>query len=183
MHQFLTRSINRLVMGSFVFVLLLPLGFIISSLSQHSWDSAQKELKEKHLLIAKNMANPVSLYFSSYQQTLDTFVESTNLSTKSIQGIKTLTDGLVNSRDNFVAISFLSIEDGSSIASISTASTDRCAWKVSSDTSNCPNSACRARAPWNATSLACWPATHASFRRRMMIQRKGMTARCANWDC
>ncbi len=105
-------------MGSFVFVLLLPLGFIISSLSQHSWDSAQNELKEKHLLIAKNMTQPVSLYFSSYQKTLDTFVESTNLSTKNINGIKTLMDGLVNKLDNYVAISFLSIEDGSSVVSV-----------------------------------------------------------------
>ena len=118
MHQLVTRSISRLVMGSFVFVLLLPLGFIISSLSQHSWDSAQVELKEKHLLLAKNMAQPVNLYFSSYQQTLNTFVESTNLSTKNIEGIKTLTDGFVNTLDNFVAISFLSIEDGSSIVSV-----------------------------------------------------------------
>ncbi len=105
-------------MASFVFVLLLPLGFIISSLSQHSWDSAQAELKEKHLLIAKNMAQPVSLYFSSYQQTLDTFVNSTNLSTKNIEGIKTLTDRFVNNLDNFVAISFLSVEGSASIVSV-----------------------------------------------------------------
>ncbi|TCJ89124.1 sensor domain-containing diguanylate cyclase [Cocleimonas flava] len=118
MHQFLTRSINRLVMGSFVFVLLLPLGFIISSLSQHSWDSAQNELKEKHLLIAKNMTLPVSQYFSSYQKNLNTFVNSTNLSTKNINGIKALTDKYVNTLDNFVAISFLSIEDGSSVVSV-----------------------------------------------------------------
>ena len=64
MHQFFTQSISRLVMGSFVFVLLLPLGFIISSLSQHSWDNAQREMTDKHLLIAKGMEEPVSLYFS-----------------------------------------------------------------------------------------------------------------------
>lgn len=118
MHQFITQSISRLVMGSFVFVLLLPLGFIISSLSQHSWDGAQKELQEKHLLIAKNLEEPVKLYFSSYQQSLKVFVDATNLSTKNSNGIKTLMDSYVNSLDNTVAMSFLSIEDGSSVISI-----------------------------------------------------------------
>jgi diguanylate cyclase (GGDEF)-like protein len=118
MHHFITQSISRLVMGSFVFVLLLPLGFIISNLSQHSWESAQKELQEKHLLIAKSLVEPVNLYFSSYQQSLKVFVDSSNLSTKSANGIKSLTDTFVNTLDNIVAVSFLSIEDGSSVISI-----------------------------------------------------------------
>ncbi len=118
MHQFITQSISRLVMGSFVFVLLLPLGFIISSLSQHSWDNAQKEMQDKHLLIAKSLEEPVSLYFSSYQDSLKTFVDSSNLSTKNDDGIKILADRFVNSLENIVSVSFLSIEDGSSVISI-----------------------------------------------------------------
>ena len=116
MHQFFTQSISRLVMGSFVFVLLLPLGFIIFSLSQHSWDNAQREMTDKHLLIAKGLEEPVSLYFSSYQQSVKIFVDSSNLATKNNDGIKVLIDRFVNSLDNTVAISFLSIEDGSSVA-------------------------------------------------------------------
>ncbi len=118
MYQFLTHSISRLVIGSFVFVLLLPLGFILFSLTQHSWSSAQNELKEKHLLLAKNMTQPVSLYFSSYQKNLDTFIKTTNLSSKTLDEIKVQTDDFVNALENFVAISFLSIEDGSSIVSV-----------------------------------------------------------------
>ena len=118
MHQFFTQSISRLVMGSFVFVLLLPLGFIISSLSQHSWDNAQREMTDKHLLIAKGLEEPVGLYFSSYQNSLKVFVDSSNLSTKNNDGIHLLIDRFVNSLDNTVAISFLSIVDGSSVISI-----------------------------------------------------------------
>lgn len=105
-------------MGSFVFVLLLPLGFIIFSLSQHSWDNAQREMTDKHLLIAKGLEEPVSLYFSSFQQSVKIFVDSSNLATKNNDGIKVLIDRFVNSLDNTVAISFLSIEDGSSVLAI-----------------------------------------------------------------
>ena len=68
MKNFFTHSISRMVMASFVFVLLLPLGFIISFLNQHSWDSAEKEMQEKHLLIAQGMEKPILQYIDKYEK-------------------------------------------------------------------------------------------------------------------
>jgi len=87
-------------MASFVFVLLLPLGFIISYLNQHSWDSAKQELQEKHLLIAKSMEKPILQYVDTYQKALQVFLESTEFSSANEFELKSLMNDFVNSLDN-----------------------------------------------------------------------------------
>mgnify|MGYP000569032097 CR=1 FL=1 len=76
MKGFFTQSISRMVMASFVFVLLLPLGFIISYLNQHSWDIAKEELQDKHLLLADSMEAPILQYINTYNKALDVFLDS-----------------------------------------------------------------------------------------------------------
>jgi len=78
-------------MASFVFVLLLPLGFIISYLNTHSWDIAEQELQEKHLLIAKGLEKPE---------------------------IKPLMNSLVNTLDNVSSVSYTSLITGKTSISI-----------------------------------------------------------------
>jgi diguanylate cyclase (GGDEF)-like protein len=57
-------------MASFVFVLLLPIGFFISSLFENSWEKAQQNMLQKHELIASAMVEPISLFITSRQHSL-----------------------------------------------------------------------------------------------------------------
>ena len=86
--NFFTQSISRMVMASFVFVLLLPLGFIISYLNLHSWEIAEQELQEKHLLLAKGLEKPILQYIDSYDNSIDVFLDSTKFATKNEDSFK-----------------------------------------------------------------------------------------------
>ncbi|MGK0271970.1 MAG: diguanylate cyclase (GGDEF)-like protein [Cocleimonas sp.] len=105
-------------MASFAFVLLLPLGFIISYLNQHSWTIAQSELQEKHLMLAKSMEVPILQYVDTYKKSLNVFLDSTNFATKNSNEIKPLIHTFVNSLDNLSSISYTSINTGKTLISI-----------------------------------------------------------------
>ncbi|PWQ98128.1 sensor domain-containing diguanylate cyclase [Leucothrix arctica] len=65
---FLETSITRLVIASFIFVLLLPIGFFVYSLSQNSWQQVEHSMLERHRLISTSLVEPFTLYISSKQQ-------------------------------------------------------------------------------------------------------------------
>jgi diguanylate cyclase (GGDEF)-like protein len=67
---FIDGSIKRSIMASFIFVLLLPIGFFIYSLSENSWEQAQQNMLQKHELIALAMVEPISLFITSRQHAL-----------------------------------------------------------------------------------------------------------------
>ena len=118
MSNFFTQSISRMVMASFVFVLLLPLGFIISYLNQHSWKSAQQELQEKHLLIAKSMEKPILQYVETYQKALQVFLDTSKFSSTTEPELKPLMSSFVNSIDNVSSVSYSSVSTGKTYISI-----------------------------------------------------------------
>lgn len=112
MKSFFTQSISRMVMASFVFVLLLPLGFIISYLNQHSWSIAKQELQEKHLLISKGLEQPILQHINTYQKSLEVFLESTNFSSRNDNELRSLVGKLTNSLNNISSVSFISSRTG-----------------------------------------------------------------------
>lgn len=118
MKSFFTQSIGRMVMASFVFVLLLPLGFIISYLNQHSWDIAKQELQEKHLLIAKSMEKPILQYIDTYQKSLQVFLDTSKFSNTIEAEIKPLMSNFVNSLENISSVSYSSVSTGKTYISI-----------------------------------------------------------------
>ena len=118
-HSLFKQSISRLVMGSFVFVLLLPLGFLASSMPEQSWGSVKKEILEKHLLIAKSTGETIRLYFSSYQKSLQVFANTADLvNTKQPEDFKPRMAELLKSLENVDVISYLSLDDYSRVVSI-----------------------------------------------------------------
>jgi len=113
------QSVSRLVMGSFVFVLLLPLGFLASSMPEQSWGSVKKEILEKHELIAKSTGETIRLYFSSYQKSLQVFANTADLvNTKEPEKFKARMRELLKSLENVDVISYLSLDDYSKIISV-----------------------------------------------------------------
>ena len=77
---YFNRSIKRLVMASFVFVLLVPISFLMSSLYQNSWSHAQQGMLEKHHLIATALVEPFTLFITSRQESLQTLGDDINAS-------------------------------------------------------------------------------------------------------
>ena len=113
-------SIKRMVMISFMFVLLIPLGFSITSLFQNSWSQAQQRMLEKHQLISEALVEPFTLFISSRQKSLITLGHeilsahsekkdtSLNKGNKYKQSIQRAVDEYYNSFDDLAAVSFIS---------------------------------------------------------------------------
>jgi diguanylate cyclase (GGDEF)-like protein len=113
-----------MVMASFVFVLLVPIGFFIYSLFQNSWEQAEQEMLEKHELISTALVEPYSLYISSRQRSLQTVGEDLlhfetaededvdNVDHEKQQkhhNIQRVLDRYIKSFDDFVAVSYVTV--------------------------------------------------------------------------
>ncbi len=106
-------------MASFVFVLLLPLGFLASSLPEESWGSVKKEVLEKHLLVAKSVEESVRLYFNNYKQSLQVFASTADITSIADEDqFQETLDGFVKNLNGGIVVSYLSLDDYSRVVSI-----------------------------------------------------------------
>ncbi len=125
--DYFERSIKRLVMASFMLVLLLPIGFFVYSLFQNSWQQVEQRMVEKHHLISEALVEPFSLFFSTRQEALktlgqellslgeaDEFSAAFDRLQTEIKELKVqrVLDKHLNSFGNFVALSYTSDPDG-----------------------------------------------------------------------
>ncbi len=113
-------------MASFVFVLLVPIGFFIYSLFQNSWEQAEQEMLEKHELISTALVEPFSLYISSRQRSLQTVGEELFLfesvekehednidhdKQEKHHNIQRALDKYIKSFDDLVSVSYVTVPD------------------------------------------------------------------------
>lgn len=110
---FFDKSIKRAVMASFVFVLLLPMGFLVYSLFENTWEQAQQNMLQKHELIASAMVEPISLFVTSRQHALQTLGEEILLveATEKIEKENKIQSALRKHQQSFhdlIAISYVS---------------------------------------------------------------------------
>jgi len=118
-YNFFNQSITRLVMASFVFVLLFPLGFLMSSLPEESWGSVKNEILGKHLLIAESLEESVNLYFNSVQKSLQVFANTSSITNISDSDERQkILDDYVNALSNIVVVSYMSLDDYSKVISV-----------------------------------------------------------------
>lgn len=118
-HRYFNQSISRLVMASFVFVLLFPLGFLASSLPEKSWGDVKNEVLLKHELIAKSIEESIKLYFLSLQKSAQVFANTANITQiEDSDTIQNLLDEYIKTLDDVTVVSYLSLDDYSKVISI-----------------------------------------------------------------
>lgn len=110
------ESVRRLVMASFVFVLLLPILFFIYSLFQNSWQKVEQRMLEKHQLISEALVEPFTLFVSTRQQSLQTLGQelhslSSDISTtldkdRKARQVQETLDKHLKSFGNFISLSY-----------------------------------------------------------------------------
>jgi len=111
--------ISRLTLVSIVFVSLLPLIFLGPQIHQKIWDNAQREVTEKHFLLAQNLTEPLNLFISSHLSTLkmlsNTFQQFEHANPEVIH---TLLNQSVNQAHDFNSLALLSIDGKTTALSI-----------------------------------------------------------------
>lgn len=68
--RLLAQPVNRLLLLSFVLVALIPAGIIGATLYYAAWDDAWREIREKHHLLAMNLAAPIAIYVQDHRNAL-----------------------------------------------------------------------------------------------------------------
>ena len=70
--SYFDKSIRRMIIVSFVLLMLIPIGFSISSLYENTWSHAEQSMVEKHALISEALVEPFTLFITSRQRSLFT---------------------------------------------------------------------------------------------------------------
>ena len=63
-------SINSLLLFCFALIALLPVSLLGFKIYDAAWDNAWREVREKHQLLAENLAQPISIYINGHKTTL-----------------------------------------------------------------------------------------------------------------
>jgi len=64
-------SLRALLLLCFAFTALLPAAILAVKIYQSAWDSAKREVTEKHQLLAENLASPIRIYVSKLRTALN----------------------------------------------------------------------------------------------------------------
>ncbi len=117
--DYLSQSISRMIMLTFILVLSLPLVFLLPSLNENIWDDVRKDNLVKNKLLATSLVEPIKLKILSYQSSLkllDSKLQSINLSDQSSAQI--VMKEFTNLNEDVIAVTLLLSENGSSTTTI-----------------------------------------------------------------
>lgn len=117
--------ISRLIMASIVLVSLLPLVLLSPQIHQTIWDNAQREVTEKHLLIAQNLAEPLRLFVDSHQNSLQMLANTFQQFENSPSKLNILLDQSLNQAQNFTALTLINTKGQLLISSIKNTTPDK----------------------------------------------------------
>ena len=120
--SYFDKSIRRMIIVSFVLLMLIPIGFSISSLYENTWSHAEQSMVEKHALISEALVEPFTLFITSRQRSLFTLgneilaAQSKDKNTYK-QSIQTVVDKYYNSFDDLASVAFISSDRNTKIIS------------------------------------------------------------------
>jgi len=100
-------------MITFIFLLSLPLVFLLPNLNKNIWDDALKDNLVKHELLAKGLLEPIRLRILLYQNSLSslgTKLQKTDLS--NFQKARHILQDFTNQNEDVVAVTLISNEKG-----------------------------------------------------------------------
>ena len=117
---YFNKSISLLVMSSLIIVMLVPLGFLATSLTQGSWVSVQQDILEKHRFLAKNLESTVNLFFKGQQQSLKSLsAELALIESMDVKRTQQLLEEYLEPNEHIVAMTY--IPEGSTTSQVAIA--------------------------------------------------------------
>lgn len=134
------------MLASIILVSLLPLVFLGPQIYHTIWSEAQKEVTEKHLLMAKGLTEPLELFVNSHLDSLQMLANTLQqFSIADEQKIQTLLKQTVNQTNNFNTLALvdvsgktlaLGIRNGMAVINRPDYSTHRCFINIKNSAKN-----------------------------------------------
>ena len=98
------------MLASIILVSLLPLMFLGPQIHHTIWNEAQKEVTDKHLLIARNLTEPLRLFVNTHLGSLQMLANTfQQFSVDDRQKIQTLLDNTVNQANDFNTLALVTV--------------------------------------------------------------------------
>ncbi len=112
------QPVFRLLVLSFLLIALLPVGVLGVHVYQSAWEDAWREIREKHQLLAENLAAPISIYVTDHRQLLSQLADEVVHSLGSFAGRKRIEKRIQTSLDHLQGFRALILLDytGNTIA-------------------------------------------------------------------
>lgn len=76
LNKFKSQSVVRHLMISVLLIALVPVSFLSVHLYNAAWDNGWREIREKHQLIAENLALPLTIYINDHRNMLALLTEN-----------------------------------------------------------------------------------------------------------
>lgn len=112
--DYLSQSISRMIMLTFILVLSLPLVFLLPSLNENIWDDVRNDNQLKHKLLATGLVEPIKLKVLSYQnslKSLDKQLQAVDLLDQ--KSAEPIVKDFIGVNENIIAVTLLLSEYGS----------------------------------------------------------------------
>lgn len=79
LNKFKSQSVARRMLLSVLLIALVPVSFLSVHLYNAAWDNGWREIREKHQLIAENLALPITTYVNDHRNILALLTENLSL--------------------------------------------------------------------------------------------------------
>jgi len=112
--DYLSQSISRMIMLTFILALSLPLVFLLPSLNENIWDDVRNDNLVKHKLLATSLVEPIKLKVLSYQsslKSLDSQLQS--IDSFDQKSVELIIKDFIEVKEDVIAVTLLLSENAS----------------------------------------------------------------------
>jgi diguanylate cyclase (GGDEF)-like protein len=107
LNKLLSQPIFRIQILSFLIVAFLPIIFVSINIYRVAWENEWHEIREKHQLLAENMASPILNFVTYYRNALSTLAENVPDVPDNPDALYRLTNNTLKWYDDFQCISIV----------------------------------------------------------------------------
>jgi len=107
LNKILSQPIFRIQILSFLIVAFLPIIFVSINIYRVAWENQWNEIREKHQLLAENMASPILNFVTYYRNALSTLADNVADTPDNPDALLKLTNNTLKWFDDFQCISIV----------------------------------------------------------------------------
>ncbi len=102
-----TQTVFRLLLISMILVALIPVGLLGLHLQKTAWENSWREIREKHQLLAENLAAPIGVHVHDQRDALSLLVHFIERNDHRPESLQTLFDDSLDKLHGFSSLTYI----------------------------------------------------------------------------